>query len=61
MNHLFKFWDRIEERIKKAEQIFLLLDYDGTLTPIVETPDKAVISTQTKRLLESLKKFKRLN
>ena len=32
----------------------MLLDYDGTLTPIVSTPDKAVIPPATKRILSKL-------
>ena len=32
----------------------LFLDYDGTLTPIVETPDRALLSPEVRRLLEEL-------
>lgn len=32
----------------------LFLDYDGTLTPIVETPNQAIIPSETKDLLEQL-------
>lgn len=41
-----RFFDNID-KIKKdieAKEILLFLDYDGTLTPIVATPDLAVIS-----------------
>jgi alpha,alpha-trehalose-phosphate synthase [UDP-forming]/trehalose-phosphatase len=34
--------------------IFLFLDYDGTLTPIVERPEKAVLSSYTRELLMRL-------
>jgi len=54
MEYLFKCWERIKERIKETEQILLLLDYDGTLTPIVERSDKAIISEEMKELLKSL-------
>jgi len=37
------------------ENIFLFLDYDGTLTPIVDSPDKAVISGDMLSLIVKLK------
>lgn len=37
------------------ENIFLFLDYDGTLTPIAESPDKAVISEDMLSLIIKLK------
>jgi alpha,alpha-trehalose-phosphate synthase [UDP-forming] len=36
------------------KNIFLFLDYDGTLTPIVESPDKAVISENMLSLIVKL-------
>ena len=32
----------------------IFLDYDGTLTPIVETPEKAVLSDKTRKVLKRL-------
>jgi alpha,alpha-trehalase len=37
-----------------GKQIAVFLDYDGTLTPIVERPELAVLSTQTRRVVEDL-------
>jgi trehalose-phosphatase len=37
-----------------AERIGIGLDYDGTLTPIVDQPERAVASDTTQRLLASL-------
>lgn len=34
------------------KQMFLFLDYDGTLSPIVNDPEKAVISKEMKEVLE---------
>ncbi len=53
MVHLYKDWNRIESRFKKAT-VPLFLDYDGTLTPIVDHPDRAVLSEQMKNVLISL-------
>lgn len=48
--------DFLLEKIKAREKIFLIFDYDGTLTPIVDTPDKAVLDTKTRTMIESLAK-----
>jgi len=36
----------------------LFLDYDGTLTPIVRTPDRAVLSREARKILKELAKKK---
>jgi len=53
MEYLFSRWDKLKNRLSH-KFILLFLDYDGTLTPIVETPEKAVIPQNTKNLLEEL-------
>lgn len=53
MRNIFYYWDELEKKLSN-KYIMLFLDYDGTLTPIVETPDKAVISQNTKDLLVKL-------
>ncbi|MEW6102935.1 MAG: trehalose-phosphatase [bacterium] len=55
MNYLFTQFNKIEELLRNRF-ILLLLDYDGTLTPIVETPQDAIISKETKELLQRLSK-----
>ena len=55
MKHLFKDWEKIQNRIRQAKQLFLLLDYDGTLTPIVARPDLALCPPEVKVLLEKLR------
>lgn len=44
MKYLFYSWKEVETKIKRADQILLLLDYDGTLTPIVSRPELAKLS-----------------
>jgi len=53
MRYLFGEWDNLRERLNK-KLLFIFLDFDGTLAPIADTPEKAVISRQTKRLLNKL-------
>lgn len=42
------------EKMLKDKFLYLFLDYDGTLTPIASSPDKAVMSARTKDLLRRL-------
>ncbi len=55
MQYLFDKWDQIKAKFQN-KQVFIFLDYDGTLTPIVETPQKAVISAVTKAVIEKISK-----
>ena len=54
MEHLLSAWPVVQERLRRAKHILLLSDYDGTLTPIVEKPEMAIIPSATRRLLQSL-------
>ena len=53
MEYLFSQWNKLKDRLSD-KFVLLFLDYDGTLTPIVETPNKAVISQERKDLLDKL-------
>ncbi len=50
MEYLFDRWGDIERAL--APGAMLLLDYDGTLTPIVERPELAVLSPDMRELLK---------
>ncbi len=56
MKYLF---DEIDELLNKSSacHIALFLDYDGTLTPIVPSPDQAVLSKEAKDALLRLSKI----
>lgn len=58
MKHLFEDWKNISEALR-ARCIFLFLDYDGTLTPIVNRPEEAILPEETRRVLENLSKRNR--
>lgn len=42
------------KKLARSKSIAVFLDYDGTLTPIVDTPDKAILSAQTRDVLTRL-------
>lgn len=54
LRHLFECWDEVRTRIKGATQILLFLDFDGTLTPIVDRPEMVVLSSQAKEILNRI-------
>jgi len=54
LEHLLSAWSEVAEQLRSARHILLLLDYDGTLTPIVERPELASLPVGTGQLLEAL-------
>ncbi len=53
MDHLFGKWRKIKKKLE-GKSIFIFLDYDGTLTLITQTPDKAILSLKVKNLIKKL-------
>ncbi len=53
MEHLFARLDKIKE-VLRQKAVLLLLDYDGTLAPIVDSPGKALMPDRTRELLRRL-------
>jgi trehalose-phosphatase len=54
MKYLFDHWGEIEKSL--TQNVLLLLDYDGTLTPIVERPELAVLSEDMRDLIKRVSK-----
>ena len=54
--HLFDAWPAVGARIRLAERIVLLLDFDGTLTPIRDHPAQVTLDPLTRSQLEQLAK-----
>jgi trehalose 6-phosphate phosphatase len=52
--HLLSAWPKLSEQIQKSERILLLIDFDGTLAPIVEKPELAELPKKTRVLLRDL-------
>jgi trehalose 6-phosphate phosphatase len=59
LEHLLASWPKIADQVQNARQILFLCDYDGTLTPIQEKPELAVLSEPARVLLETLSKERR--
>lgn len=53
MRHLLRSWDVLAKKLRRAPLI-LFLDFDGTLSPIVEAPSRAVLPAATRGLLRRL-------
>ncbi|MFH0855958.1 MAG: trehalose-phosphatase [Candidatus Omnitrophota bacterium] len=55
MIHLFENPGKLKDKLKN-KLLFIFLDFDGTLAPIVRTPDKAAMPEETREALKSLSK-----
>ncbi|MDD5679626.1 MAG: trehalose-phosphatase [Candidatus Omnitrophica bacterium] len=56
MKHLSSDWGKIWKTLK-GKFLYLFLDYDGTLAPIAQTPDKAIMTNKAKDLLRQVSKM----
>lgn len=59
MRHALTCWSEIEGKMKPWGKVGLLMDYDGTLTPIVGRPDQARLNPEARKLLEALVNHRR--
>ena len=59
MPHLLYVWPSISQKLRQAGRVLLLFDYDGTLTPIVDRPELAILASGTKALLAGLSRDER--
>lgn len=53
MRYLFEEWGRLKKTLSD-KFIFLFLDYDGTLTPLVDNPQEAHLPSEIRELLRKL-------
>lgn len=53
-NALLNFHDILIPQLQEKKEIIILLDYDGTLTPIVSDPSKALLPEKTRDILGKL-------
>jgi trehalose 6-phosphate phosphatase len=59
MQYLFDVWDKVAHRLKSANHVLLLSDFDGTLTPIMDRPELAALPQEIRKLLRTLAKSRR--
>ncbi|MFC1846219.1 trehalose-phosphatase [Chloroflexota bacterium] len=59
MQYLFDAWNKVSRRLKTANHILLLCDFDGTLTPIVDKPEMVSLAPDTRKLIWTLAKNRR--
>lgn len=60
MTQLFDRWASIHASLEAAERVLLMLDFDGTLAPIVAEPSAARVPAGTARTLEALRDRNRI-
>lgn len=58
MENLLSVWPKVVQELRNARHILLLADYDGTLTPIVDRPELANLSEDTRQLLQALARYR---
>ena len=54
MPHLLNIWPSVSARLRDTQKVLLLSDFDGTLTPIAETPELAVLAPEVRQTLIDL-------
>jgi len=55
MIYLLPKWNKLKKDLKNRP-VYIFLDYDGTLTPISKSPDKALMPQRARELLATLSK-----
>lgn len=53
MKDLLTAWPDVAARVDEAGSVLLLTDFDGTLVPLEDRPERVVLPAATKSLLES--------
>jgi trehalose-phosphatase len=59
MKYFFDAWDKLKDCLK-GKHLFLFLDYDGTLAPLMARPAEAVLSEETRVVLQQLSREQNL-
>jgi trehalose-phosphatase len=57
---LFECWEKVSERIRAAMEIWVFLDFDGTLVPYYDRPEDVKLSGDCRRILERLSRHRRV-
>src|SRR5882762_2749822 len=58
---LFDCWEKVSERIRAAREIWIFLDFDGTLVPYYDRPEDVKLSGKCRRILVRLGRRRRVH
>ncbi|MBI3315490.1 MAG: trehalose-phosphatase [Candidatus Omnitrophica bacterium] len=58
MKYVWSHWRSLETRIRSRKTKFLIVDFDGTLAPIVKTPQAAFLNGKTRKILLEFSRLK---
>ena len=59
-HYLFQHSTNVEARLRAADKISVLLDYDGTLVPFVKSPERARLDEYTRETLARISRKRRV-
>jgi trehalose 6-phosphate phosphatase len=59
--HLFDCWEQISKRIQAATDIWIFLDFDGTLVPYYDRPEDVKLSSECRKILLRLSRHRRVH
>jgi trehalose-6-phosphatase len=60
LSYIFDQWQELIDRVEISDELFLGFDFDGTLAPIVQSPDLARIDSTIAEELEKLRLYDRV-
>src|SRR3989344_27455 len=58
MKNLWNDLDAMSLKLKEKSAKIIMLDFDGTLTPIIKSPEKIILQKETRKLLQDLSRKK---
>lgn len=61
IRYLFRNWKNIEKKIRDAEKVLIISDYDGTLVPIVDRPNLVALPKKMKDILQMITNNQKYN
>jgi trehalose-phosphatase len=59
--HVFDCWEQVSKRIRFAIDIWIFLDFDGTLVPYYDRPEDVKLSGKCRRILVRLGRHRRVH
>ena len=57
MQYVLAHWPAIEKRVREAQDVALMFDFDGTLSPIVSMPHRSYLPAASRRVLRAINRI----